>query len=111
MMFPCLGVLRGTQTTTRASPSTSSTLSLTVSRSFAPASVSLATTRIVFMKCCSCSFGGRLGVGARRRGLDLGRCGRPEDSVHGARDAVLVGPADDGGHLVEVEDRRRRGHL
>ena len=48
---------------------------------------------------------GRAGPDLRRRGR------RREDAVHRARDAVLVGAADDGWYPVEVEDRRRRGDL
>src|SRR5262245_32538327 len=39
------------------------------------------------------------------------RFGSAEYRVARARDAVLVGPADDLRDLVEVEDRRRRAHL
>src|SRR3954471_24417542 len=104
MMLPCLGLLRGTQMTTRASSPLAPARSLMTSSSLAPASVSFATTRIVLMGSrSSSSLGGWLGMGARRRGLDLRRRRRPEDAVHRARQAVLVGPADHGRDLVEVE--------
>src|SRR3954470_5090177 len=109
MMLPCLGLLRGTQITTRVSSPLAPARSLMTSSSLAPASVSFATTRMVLMGSGCSSCGGRLGVGARRGRLRLRRRRRPEDAVHRARHAVLVGPADDGGDLVEVEDRRRRG--
>src|SRR4051794_26085060 len=112
MTLPCLGRVRGTHTTTRASPSASSTLSWMVCSSLAPASVSLATTRMVFMgfafllvRWVGRSPGGRRRL-ARHR---LGR--RSEYPVDGTGHAILVGAADDGGDLVEVEDRRRRGDL
>src|SRR4051794_21685331 len=109
MMLPCLGLLRGTHTTTRVPSPPAAARSLTVSSSFAPASVSLATTKMVLMSSRSSSLGGWLGVGARRGRLGLGRRRRAEDPVHRARHAVLVGPADDGRDLVEVEHRRGRG--
>src|ERR1700741_714191 len=100
MMLPCLGLLRGTQMTTCTSGCPPAR-SRTVSSSLAPPRVSLATTRIVFMGCCSSSLGGRLGGRAGGRGLGLGGRRRPEDAMHGARDAVLVRAADHGRHLVE----------
>src|SRR3954469_5773334 len=105
MMLPCLGLLRGTQTMTRVPSPPAAARSLTTSSSLAPASVSLATTRMVLMSSRSSSLGGRLGVRARRCRLGLRGGGRPEDAVHRARHAVLVRPADDGRDLVEVEHR------
>src|SRR3954463_4644667 len=52
MMLPCLGLLRGTHTTTRASASPPARR-LTSSSSLPPPRVSLATTRMVLIGCCS----------------------------------------------------------
>src|SRR4051795_6467051 len=105
MMLPCLGRLRGTHTTTRvSSPAARSWI---FARSLPPPSVSLATTRMVFMVVCGSSLGGWLRVGAGRRRPDVGGSRGAEDAVHRAGDAVLVRAADDGRDLVEVEDRRR----
>src|SRR3954466_5726826 len=112
MMLPCLGLLRGTQTITRVPSPLVAARSLTVSSSLPPPSVSFATTRMVLIGSrSSSSLGGRLGVGARRGRLGLRRRGRPADAVDRPRHAVLVGAADDGRNLVEVEPRRRRGDL
>src|SRR3954463_10327019 len=112
MMLPCLGLLRGTHTTTRASSPLAPARSFATSSSLAPASVSFATTRMVLMRSRSfSSLGGWLGVGARRGRLGFRRRGRPEDAVHRTRHAVLVGPAGDGGERVEVEPRGGGGAL
>src|SRR4051812_49728138 len=111
MMLPCWGLLRGTHTTTRVPSPPAAARSLTTSSSFAPASVSLATTKMVLMSSGSSSLGGWLGVGARRGRLGLGRRRGPEDAVHRTGYAVFVGAAHDGRDLVEVEHRRRRGDL
>src|ERR1044071_573919 len=111
MMLPCLGLLRGTHTMTRVPSPPALARSLTVSSSCAPASVSLATTRMVLMSCSPSSLGGRLGVGTRWGCLCLGRRGRFEDAVDRARAAVLVRPADHRRQLIEVEHRRRGGDL
>src|SRR5215208_4655480 len=76
----------------------------TASMSARPPSVSFATTRTSAMELLLPRAGGD-----RARGSRLGR--RLEDPVDRAGDAVLVGRADDGRDLVEVEDRRWRGHL
>src|SRR5919202_1760203 len=111
MMLPWRGRVRGTQIATRMSPSAA--CSLIRSSSDAPPSVSLATTRIVFIRRSPpedrrASLGGRVlacAGGLRHLGPAL------EHAVDRAGDAVLVGPADDGRDGVEVEDRRRRADL
>src|SRR5215218_8921449 len=101
MMFPCRGLVRGTQTTKRVSSSCA--CSRTASSSGRPPSVSLATTRIVLTAASlRGSRGGRLlprgGAGG------LWHFGSLKHAVHGARHAVLVRPTHDGGDRVEVED-------
>src|SRR3954452_6281054 len=98
MMLPCLGLVRGTQTTICRSGSASWS-SRILSCSPWPPIVSFATTRTRPISPAS-SRGlrhrGRAGVGGGRAVA--------EHAVHRAWDAVLVGPADDGRHRVEVED-------
>src|SRR3954447_7049479 len=107
MMLPWRGRVWGTQIATRTSPSRA--CSRMRSSSSLPPSVSLATTRSVFMRLTPpedpwASVGRR--VLARAGGLrHLGAA--LEHAVDGAGDAVLVGAADDRRDRVEVEDRRR----
>src|SRR5579859_7938413 len=84
----------------------------TAASSLAPPRVRLATTSISFTAVLSSRARGVIDArGAAAGGGGCGRGGGGEDPVDGTRDAVLVRSADDGGHAVEVEDRRRRGDL
>ena len=100
------GLVRGTQTTKRASPSRPPLLDARRAacrrrasrwRRRGRSSATLASSLAVVV-------GAAVPAGRRpRRAL--------EDAVHRAGDAVLVGAADDRRDRVEVEDRRRRGDL
>src|SRR3954463_5873182 len=101
MTLPYFGRVRGTTMKKRASPC--SWRRLIASSSALPPMVSFARTRTLAMATPSRSRGGGGGWGFRLHRL--------ENAVHRAGDAVLVRAADHGRDLVEVEDRRRRGHL
>src|SRR5450755_4023113 len=111
MTRPADGLLWGTTRRKRTSPPPAR--SRTVSNSFLPPSVRLATTRISFIGCVSSSFAGGSDdarTGCSSSGSGCGR-GRGEDGVHRSWHSVLVRTADDRRNSVEVEDRGRRGDL
>src|SRR3954451_2260500 len=103
MTRPERGRVMGTTRVKRVSGSLSARSRMACS-SFAAPTVSVAMTRTLGISAtslpaggccvCRCDGAGRL--------LDVGPA---EHAVHGARHAVLVRPADDGRHGIEVEDR------
>src|SRR5580658_2086432 len=111
MTSPDEGLVWGTTRRKRTSPEAAR--SRTASSSFTPPSVRLAITRTSFTGSASSSLTWYSLAWHRRdarAGSDRGG-GRREDAVDGAGDAVLIRTADDRRNAVEVEDRRRRGHL